>query len=149
MTETQESGSALGHSVSGFCSKATKQTKKACSRCGVLVKGYYHLWRPNPSSGTKTCLYCGIGDGSIITFTGCNNNHCHEEGHLDINIERTLQQINTIVDLSNITFESNVNTKVTLVSEKQYMEDALKVNEPSEKAIVILKSPLLRLILFR
>ena len=146
ITETQESGSALGHSLSnGYCPKAKKQTAIRCSRCGAPVKGYYHLWTTS-SSGGKTCLYCGIGVGHM--FAPTNGEHSHEED-IEINIERTLQQINTIVDLSNITFESNVNTKVTLVSEKQYMEDALKVNEPSEKAMVILKPPLLRLILFR
>ncbi len=146
ITETQESGSALGHSVSdGYCPKATKKTRSPCSRCGVFVAGYYHLWMSN-SSGGKTCSYCGIS--TVIAFAPSGGEHSHEED-IEINIERTLQQINTIVDLSNITFESNVNTKVTLVSEEQYMEDALKVNEPSEKAMVILKSPPLRLILFR
>ena len=148
ITETQESGSALGHSLSnGYCPKAKKQSVSSCSRCGDLVKGYYHLWRPN-SSGGKTCSYCGIGSG-IITFTGCNNNHCHEEGCLDINIGNLPQSVSTLADLSNITYERNIMADITLVSEKQYMEDALKVNEPSEKAMVILKSPPLRLILFR
>lgn len=146
ITETQESGSALGHSLSnGYCPKAKKQTAIRCSRCGAPVKGYYHLWTTS-SSGTKTCLYCGISTG--LAFAPTNGEHSHEED-IEISIDRSLQQINTIVDLSNITFESNVNTKVTLVSEKQYMEDALKINEPSEKAMVILKPPLLRLILFR
>ena len=130
-TETVTTGSALGHKT-GFCPKATTASFTTCSRCGKRVKGFVHVWITNGS--WKECKFCGIGSGHLIAPT--NGEHSHEE-NIEISIDRSLQQINTIVDLSNITFESNVNTKVTLVSEKQYYTD-ISQNHSFGKAIVAL-----------
>ena len=131
-TRTVTTGSALGHVTPGRCSKATGMSTAKCSRCGGTVRGRFHKWVG--SGSIRTCSYCGISAGHLFAPSG--GEHSHEED-IEINIERTLQQINTIVDLSNITFESNVNTKVTLVSEKQYYAD-ISQNHNFGKAIVAL-----------
>ena len=130
-TETVTTGSALGHKT-GFCPKATTASFTTCSRCGKRVKGFVHIWITNGSM--RECKFCGIGMGHLFAPSG--GEHSHEE-NIEISIDRSLQQINTIVDLSNITFESNVNTKVTLVSEKQYYTD-ISQNHSFGKAIVAL-----------
>ena len=131
--ETTTTGSALGHKT-GLCPKATTASFTTCSRCGKRVKAYTHLWITNGS--WKECKFCGIGSG-MITFTGCNNNHCHEEGCLDINIGNLPQSVSTLADLSNITYERNIIADITLVSEKQYYTD-ISQNHSFGKAIVAL-----------
>ncbi len=132
-TETVTTGSALGHKT-GICRKATTASFTTCSRCGKRVKGFVHVWITNGS--WKECKFCGIGSG-MITFTGCNNNHCHEEGCLDINIGNLPQSVSTLADLSNITYERNIIADITLVSEKQYYTD-ISQNHSFGKAIVAL-----------